>query len=191
MAAYLKSSGIEFSDGTTVASRTWIFPSGTDWVFYQASAPTGWTKQTTHNNKALRVVNGIFAFDPGGAAGGTQPFTTVCSPTFAYAGTLNTTTASGNRALSSPQIPAHPHSQPGRFVVSAVPALYNPAGQFTGWNGGDVQRSPGWTRNPSGTGSNVSSVANHKHPVSASGPVNITFSLGVQYMNVIVCSFDG
>lgn len=186
MAAYLTSSGISFSDGTTMASRRDIFPTGTDWVFFQSAAPTGWTKQTTHNNKALRLVSGT-----GGGSGGTQPFTTVCSPTFAYAGTLNTTTASGNRALSSPQIPAHPHSQPGRFVVSAVPALYNPAGQFTGWNGGDVQRSPGWTRNPSGTGNNVPSAANHKHPVSASGPVNTTFSLGVQYMNVIVCSFDG
>ena len=191
MAAYLNSSGIEFVDGTSVTSKTWMFPSGTDWVFYQASAPTGWTKQTTHNDKALRVVNGVFAFDPGGATGGTQPFTTVCSPTFAYEGTLTTTTATGNTPLSAPQIPSHLHGQPERYALSAVPALYNPAGQFTGWNGGDVQRSSGFTRNSSGTGNNVPSAANHNHPVSASGPVNTTFSLGVRYMNVIVCSFNG
>ena len=191
MAAYLNSSGIEFVDGTSVTSRTWMFPSGTTWVFYQASAPTGWTKQTTHNDKALRVVNGVFAFDPGGAAGGTQPFTTVCSPTFAYAGTLNTTTATGNTALSAPQIPSHLHGQPERYTLNAVPALYNPDGAFTGWNGGDVQRAPGFTRNSSGTGNNVPAAANHNHPVSASGPVNTTVSLGVRYMNVIVCSFNG
>ena len=186
MAAYLTSSGISFSDGTTMASRRDIFPTGTDWVFFQSAAPTGWTKQTTHNNKALRLVSGT-----GAGSGGSQPFTTVCSPTFAYAGTLNTTTSTGNHKLSSPQIPSHNHSQPGRFVVSAVPALYNPAGQFTGWNGGDVKRNPGWSRVGSGTGNNVPAAANHNHPVSASGPVNTTFSLGVQYMNVIVCSFDG
>ena len=186
MAAKLTSSGISFSDGTTMASRRAIFPTGTDWVFFQAAAPTGWTKQTTHNNKALRLVSGT-----GGGSGGTQPFTTVCSPSFKYAGTLTTTTSTGNRALSSPQIPSHPHAQPGRFVVSGVPALYNPAGQFTGWNGGDVRRAGGWTRNPSGTGNNVPAAANHNHPVSATGPVNTTFTLGVLYMNVIVCSFNG
>lgn len=187
MAAYLTSSGISFSDGTTMASRRDIFPTGTDWVFFQASAPTGWTKQTTHNNKALRLVSGT-----GGGSGGSQPFTTVCSPTFKYAGTLTTTTASGNRALTTPMIPSHLHNQPGRFVVSAVPALYNPAGQFTGWNGGDLKRAPGWSRVSSSTGNNsVSPNNSHNHPVSASGPVNTTFSLGVRYMNVIVCSFNG
>lgn len=43
------------------------FPSGTKMVFFQASAPTGWTQDTTHNNKALRVVSGS-----GGGSGGTH-----------------------------------------------------------------------------------------------------------------------
>ena len=34
------------------------FASGTKMLFQQTSAPTGWTKVTTHNNKALRVVSG-------------------------------------------------------------------------------------------------------------------------------------
>lgn len=188
MPACLTTDGIVFAGtGGTITSRTWIFPSGTDWVFFQASAPTGWTKQTTHNNKALRLVSGT-----GGGSGGSQPFTTVCSPTFKYEGTITTTTATGNRALTFPMIPSHTHSQPGRFVVNAVPALYNPAGQFTGWNGGDVTRAPGWSRLASGTGLNsVPSDNFHNHPVSASGPVSTTVSLGVRYMNVIVCSFDG
>lgn len=36
-------------------------------VFYQAAAPTGWTKSVAHNDKALRVVSGA-----GGGAGGTH-----------------------------------------------------------------------------------------------------------------------
>jgi hypothetical protein len=36
-------------------------------IFFQAAAPTGWTKDTTHNGKVLRIVNGV----SGGSAGGT------------------------------------------------------------------------------------------------------------------------
>ena len=47
-------------------------PSGTQMLFVQASAPTGWTKQTTHNDKALRVVSGT-----GAGSGGSVAFSTV------------------------------------------------------------------------------------------------------------------
>ena len=41
-------------------------------LFYQSSAPTGWTKVTSHNNKALRVVSGS-----GGGSGGSNAFTSM------------------------------------------------------------------------------------------------------------------
>lgn len=47
------------------------FPTGTKMLFQQTAAPTGWTKDTTHNNKALRIVNGT------ASTGGTTAFTTV------------------------------------------------------------------------------------------------------------------
>ena len=189
MAAKLTSTGINFSDGTSLNSKRGIIPTGTDMLFFQAAAPTGWTKQTTHNNKALRVVSGT----GGGGSGGTQPFTTVLSPTFAYAGNLNTTNATGGAPLTAPNLPSHVHDQPGRFVVAAVPARYNPAGQFTGWNGGDLRRASGWTRNvPSpATGNAASPATNHTHPLSVTKAISVTFSLGVQYMDVLVCSFNG
>lgn len=34
------------------------FPSGTKMLFVQTSAPTGWTKDTDENDKALRIVSG-------------------------------------------------------------------------------------------------------------------------------------
>jgi len=191
MAAKLTQNGILFSDSTTVTKREWIFAAGTDFTFWASTAPTGWTKQTTHNNKALRVISGT-----GGGSGGSQPFTTVCSPTFKYAGTLTTSTSTGGHRLTYPEISSHAHPEPGRYTLSPNPASYNPAGQFTGWTGGDIQRSPTWTR-----GSSVVYSINpdlysmgadeHNHPVSASGPVNTTFSLGVYYLDMIVCSFDG
>lgn len=47
------------------------FASGTKGLFVQSFAPTGWTKDTTHNNKALRVVSGS------ASSGGATPFTDV------------------------------------------------------------------------------------------------------------------
>lgn len=48
-----------------------LFPTGTEMMFHQTSAPTGWTKQTTHNDKALRVVSGSVS------SGGSSAFSTV------------------------------------------------------------------------------------------------------------------
>jgi hypothetical protein len=71
--SFVKSGGTSsqylMADGTTT---TTFFATGTTLLFYQASAPTGWTKVTTHDNKALRVVSGT-----GGGSGGTTNFTTV------------------------------------------------------------------------------------------------------------------
>jgi Collagen triple helix repeat (20 copies) len=65
-------------------------PSGTVMLFYQAAAPTGWTKLTTQDDKALRVVSGS-----GGVAGGTNPFSTVMAQT-----------VTGNTALTAAMLPA-------------------------------------------------------------------------------------
>jgi len=51
---FLQSTGT----GWTSAANPPPFASGTALVFAQTSAPTGWTKSTTHNDKALRVVSG-------------------------------------------------------------------------------------------------------------------------------------
>lgn len=72
------------------------FDSGTRLLFQQTAAPTGWTKDTTHNDKALRVVNGAVS------SGGTVAFTSAFI-TQAVSGTVGSTT------LSEAQIPSHTH----------------------------------------------------------------------------------
>jgi hypothetical protein len=57
---------------TTAGSVTSI-PSGTRMLFAQTSAPVGWTKQTTNDNAALRVVSG--SASNGGSLGFTSAFT--------------------------------------------------------------------------------------------------------------------
>lgn len=76
------------------------FPSGTTIPFYQAAAPLGWTKVTTQNDKALRVVSGS-----GGVAGGTNSFSTVMAQT-----------AVGGFTLTTNEMPSHGHPQSGSAV---------------------------------------------------------------------------
>lgn len=86
-----------------------VFPPGTKMLFQQTNAPVGWTKQVTHNNKALRVVSGTVG------SGGTVAFTTAFSSK-AVAGTLSNTVAGGsivvnNHTLTTSQMPSHVHAQ--------------------------------------------------------------------------------
>jgi hypothetical protein len=186
--ARLTSAGVRFATSPAIDelnSRRGIFPTSTAWVFYQANAPTGWTKVTTHNNKALRVVNGN-----GGGFAGTNDFTTTMS-SFNIGGTLSSSDPTDAHMLLTSEIASHSHASNG-VQLTAVPALFNPDNAFIGWNGGDVSRSPGgfFPINTS-TGTNAGNVG-HSHPVSASGTVpNQPLSIAVQYIDVIVCTFNG
>lgn len=76
------------------------FPSGTKMLFVQTTAPTGWTKDTTNNDKALRVVSGT------ASTGGTGAFSTIFtstrtpSGTVSVSGTNSNTTATGTVSVS-------------------------------------------------------------------------------------------
>jgi hypothetical protein len=56
---------------TLPASQAAVIPAGTAMGFFQTAAPVGWTKQTTHNDKVLRVVSGT------ASSGGTNSFSSV------------------------------------------------------------------------------------------------------------------
>lgn len=99
------------------------FPSGTAMLFVQTSAPTGWTKSTTHNDKALRVVSGT------ASSGGTYTF----SSTFANGNT-------GAFTLSTNEMPNHSHGISGDS---------QPYGSNNGYN---YYASAGTTRSSTATG---------------------------------------
>jgi hypothetical protein len=100
-----------------------VIPPGTVMLFVQTNAPTGWTKSTTHNNKALRVVSGT------ASSGGTTAFTSVFAsrtPGGSIAnttagGSISSTTAGGSvngsnsggsvnaTTLTAAQMPTHSH----------------------------------------------------------------------------------
>ena len=69
------------------------FASGTKMLFQQTSAPTGWTKVTTHNNKALRVVSGT------ASSGGSNAFSNTLASRSINANSGNATQG-GNVSVS-------------------------------------------------------------------------------------------
>ncbi len=95
-----------------VFTGAWAYlPTGTAMLFAQTSAPTGWTKSTTHDNKALRVVSGS------ASSGGSVAFTTAFASQ-AVAGTV------GNTSLTIAQMPAHTHTVGGIQAASAAAGTY-------------------------------------------------------------------
>jgi hypothetical protein len=99
-----------------VITGAWAYlPAGTAMLFAQTSAPTGWTKSTAHNNKALRVVSGA------ASSGGSVAFTTAFASQ-SVAGTV------GSTVLTTSQIPSHTHS------LSATPIVGSGFG-YTGSTG--------------------------------------------------------
>jgi hypothetical protein len=80
-------------DATNKANA--VIPSGTRMLFQQTNAPVGWTKDTTHNDKALRVVSGA------AESGGTVDFSVAF-----------VTGRVGDTTLTTEQIPSHDHGTP-------------------------------------------------------------------------------
>ena len=116
--ARLTANGVLFDlldPNNKIDSIYWMYPQGTKKVFFQATAPTGWTQDTSHGNKALRVVSGT-----GGGSAGVQEFTDVLATSVGNVAVgINTTvpvevvpgtgTMVGNHTLALTELPDHTH----------------------------------------------------------------------------------
>lgn len=93
------------------------FASGTKLPFYQTSAPTGWTKDTTAalNDAILRIVTGT-----GGVTGGTTAFSTFNGQTATAAYTLTTTDIPAHNHGVSDPTHNHSHSDPGHYHTTGT-----------------------------------------------------------------------
>lgn len=122
MVTRLTGSGVTFNDSTSQITQGVEFSSGTLMLFQQSSAPVGWTKQTTHNNKALRVVSGT------ASSGGSVGFTT------AFASGLS----AGSTTLSTSQMPSHYHPLPGTGAWCQYGSANGRWPGTEGWGGYDT-----------------------------------------------------
>jgi hypothetical protein len=145
------------------------FPAGTVMVFAQTAAPTGWTKSTTHNDKALRVVSGS------ASSGGSVAFTTAFASQ-AVSGTV------GNTTLTTDQIPAHSH---GVNDPSHRHALNggNLGSGSTGYGGAPGNNSFGEYATTGITIQNTGGGNSHTHTFTGTA-----INLAVQYVDVILAS---
>lgn len=156
-------------DGTVTNVKA--FASGTLMLFQQTSAPTGWTKQTTHNDKALRVVSGA------ASSGGSTAFTSVFTSR-TPAGTVTMTNAAVT--LTTSQIASHAHQ--GNVYAE---------GYSGGGGAGQHWQKPG---TPSNTTDNVtiqntggSGSHTHSNTASFSGTA---LDFAVQYVDLIIAAID-
>lgn len=173
-AAYFK--GKVVIDGpltvTGISTGEGFFPSGTTLVFYQAAAPTGWTKLTTQDNKALRVVSGT-----GGGSGGTNSFTSAFNSNKTVSISISISGTTGDRSLTTAQLSTHGHNANGYYGHDLIGSSYSHslgAGQWNFTNMAAIQQQ--------GLGDP------HNHSFSGSDTDTDTFNLDVQYIDVIICS---
>ena len=163
------SGNILTSNGTTWASATFApeFSSGTRMTFNQTNAPTGWTKSTSVDNAAFRLVSGSVS------SGGTVDFTTAFNATRAV--TITSISSSvGATTLSTPQIPSHNHTFSTRFGMST--GVSGQATMTTDLAGGDL--APINTSSTGGGGS-------HTHPFSFNS-ASANVDLEVKYVDLII-----
>jgi hypothetical protein len=174
------------------------FPSGTVMLFVQTAAPTGWTKSTTHNNKALRIVSGTVG------TGGTSAFTTAFAsrtPSGTVSGSVSTTTSTtttpsggsvtiGATTLTTAEIPSHDHSltTSGAYFNTQSGSGAGPTGSYggsTGSSGGGGSH----THTGSISGLSLSSSSSSSSTLSASFS-GAALDFAVQYVDAIIATKD-
>lgn len=151
------------SEQTTAAVTA--FPSGTVMLFVQSSAPTGWTKSTAHNDKALRVVSGSVS------SGGSVAFSTAMANT-------SVTGSVGSTTLSIAQMPSHDHAWSGTMMSDPGSGGLNDYYTYQHIYGPGANA---WSY-PSGNAKAQGGGGSHTH--SFTGSIN----MAVEYVDVIICT---
>ena len=169
-----------FGGTLTMSSRTVdAFPSGTRLLFNQSTAPIGWTKVTTYDDFALRVVSGSVG------TGGSVVFSSAFS-----SHTMSGTT--DGHTLTIAEMPTHNHditdpSHTHAFnVTQGIPSSAGP--HSGGYNDMNQQTMTTLSTSVGVTGitiNNQGGGAAHTHPFT-SAAVNIA----VKYVDVIICQKD-
>ena len=142
------------------------FPKGTRLLFHQAAAPTGWTKQTTVNDAALRVVSGT----TGGGTGGSLAFSSL----FAAGKAVTLSGSVGATTLTLAQLASHTHP------ISGFPSLGPGSNKLAMSIGGGAFDTGSSSPKVTAAGGSQS----HTHTLAGSAKI----ALNVKYTDVIICA---
>ena len=152
------------------------FDTGTVMLFQQTSAPTGWTKLTTHDNKALRIVSGTVG------SGGSTAFTSVFAsrtPSGSVSGSNSSGSVSAH-TLTTSQIPSHSHSFP----------IHSHSGSNGTFTEGGANTAVSATKNTDSTGGGSSHTHGFTDPTWSGSFTGSAMDFAVQYVDVIMASKD-
>jgi hypothetical protein len=172
-------------------------------LFVQTAAPTGWTKSTAHDNKALRVVSGA------ASTGGSVAFTTAFASQ-AVSGSNASTTATnqaqtatniaatptgsvGNTTLTVTQIPGHTHNvvaavnSNGRFTATGCSGASGSTRTTDAGTGGNGAHNHTFTGNSFNLSQNSHNHTQDAHTHTFTGTA---INLAVQYVDVIIATKD-
>ena len=202
--------GSNFLNGCNSISS--FIAAGSKMIFENATAPTSWTKDATHNNKTLRIINGA-TLSPGGSTSFTSVFTgsravqgsiaqnatglTVNSaPALVAVGAAPAQVTSGATTLTLAQIPSHNHTYSINNIQNRTPGPDGLVVQGTDTpNTGQAGSSQSHTHaetNPN----HPHPVTNPNHPHGVTDPQhNHTFTgtaqdFAVLYVDVIFANKD-
>lgn len=157
-------------------------PSGTRLLLNQATAPVGWTTDTTHNDKAVRIVNGSVTPSTGGSAAFTAAFASH-TPSGTVSTSFNGTTSP--TTLSVDQIPSHNHSFTEEFTKED--------NNFSAGSQRPLRENSVNLGNYTITTDTTGGGQGHDHDFAVTG--GSTFAgnavdLAVQYVDFIICQKD-
>jgi hypothetical protein len=178
------------------------FDAGTVMLFIQTAAPTGWTKSTAHNNKALRIVSGT------ASSGGSVAFTTAFASQ-AVSGSNSSTTATnqnttaggsisgsftiGATTLTTAQMPSHTHwsgiNRNSNFSGSTANVTFN-TNAATPVNTGATGGGGSHTHSISGSPSFTGTAHTHTQDAHTHTFTGTAINLAVQYVDAIIATKD-
>lgn len=183
-----------------------FIPAGTKMVFSSSAAPPSWTKQTTHDNKALRLATG--AVTPGGttvftsvfpasqrpvagsinAANSAATFQAATVPVSATVGNFDAFSTWSIQAttVSEPLTAVHSHSYNRRATgtntagQTGAPVCIKASLETVNFdaNGGGGSHSHGWPGSAQHT--HPLGASAHSHTLSSSGPHSHGFATTAQ-----------
>lgn len=152
------------ADSAQSAGVSWAAgaPSGTRGLFQQTAAPTGWTKDTSHHNKALRISNTTVS------TGGSTAFTSVFTTRTIAANQLPNITMTVTD-------PGHTHT-------------YDRANTGSAGDGGAAAAES--ITSGASTGSNTTGISAAIDNTARGGVAQQTIDFAVSYVDVILAAAD-
>lgn len=146
------------------------FESGTKMLFVQQAAPTGWTKATDQNDKALRIVSG----SSGGTAGGSTDFTVVFT----------------SRTIAEANLPSHSHTFSGTTSSNGAHThTYEYGGSRSAESGSNITIVASTSLQTGTTSSNGAHTHTYSGTTSSVGS-GTAMDFAVKYLDVIYATRD-